>query len=200
MVNVKIFVEGGGDSKKLHVRSREGFRKLITNSGFMGRMPSIVSCGGRKNAYDLFGTFLKSAKRDEFPMLLVDSEDPVTTGPWDHLKVRDNWDRPVGARDDQAQLMATCMETWMMADPEALREFFGTCLRESALLPARDLERRSRQELLEALKHATEDCGRNKRYDKDERSFQILGELNPETLQENLLYFGRFIEALKEHL
>ena len=133
-------------------------------------------------------------------MLLVDSEEPVTMAPWDHLKSRDGWDRPAGAEDDQAQMMVTCMETWIMADRGALRKVFGVHLRESALFPVEGLERRSRQDLLAALKNATEDCGRGKRYDKGRRSFQILSELDPEMLKENLSYFRRFSETLDRYL
>lgn len=200
MVSVRIYVEVGGDSKELHSRCRKGFSKLIEKSGFKGRMPSIVACGGRANAYDMFKKAVTSANRCELPMLLVDSEEPVTTAPWDHLKARDRWDPPADAEEDQAQMMATCMETWIMADRVALHKVFGACLRESALFHEIDLERRSRQDLLEALKNATEDCGKGKGYDKGQRSFQILAELNPETLKENLSYFRRFSETLDRYL
>jgi hypothetical protein len=203
MVSVTIFVEGGGDSKELRTRCREGFSRLIKKLGFGGRMPRIVACGGRRRAYDMFNTSLTSARfDDEYPMLLVDSEDPITSGPWDHLKVRDNWDCPVGAEDDQAQMMATCMETWIMADHEALHKVFGSCLLVGNLIPvtANVLEERSRQELLEALKSATKDCGKNRGYDKGARSFQILAELDPRLLDKNLRYFHRFRETLDRHL
>ncbi|MCR3883049.1 DUF4276 family protein [Methanotrichaceae archaeon M04Ac] len=200
MVSVRIYIEGGGDSKDLQSRCREGFRKLIEKTGFEGRMPSTVACGGRNNAYDMFKIALRSADVNEFPMLLVDSEEPVTMAPWDHLKSRDGWDRPAGAEDDQAQMMVTCMETWIMADRGALRKVFGVHLRESALFPVEGLERRSRQDLLAALKNATEDCGRGKGYDKGRRSFQILSELDPEMLKENLSYFRRFSETLDRYL
>lgn len=200
MVSVRIYIEGGGDSKDLQSRCREGFRKLIERTGFEGRMPSTVACGGRNNAYDMFKIALRSADVNEFPMLLVDSEEPVTTAPWDHLKSRDGWDRPAVAEDDQAQMMVTCMETWIMADRGALRKVFGAHLRESALFPVEGLERRSRQDLLAALKNATEECGRGKGYDKGRRSFQILAELDPETLKENLSYFRRFSETLDRYL
>jgi len=199
-VSVRIYIEGGGDSKDLQSRCREGFRKLIEKTGFEGRMPSTVACGGRNNAYDMFKIALRSADVNEFPMLLVDSEEPVTMAPWDHLKSRDGWDRPAGAEDDQAQMMVTCMETWIMADRGALRKVFGVHLRESALFPVEGLERRSRQDLLAALKNATEDCGRGKGYDKGRRSFQILSELDPEMLKENLSYFRRFSETLDRYL
>jgi len=201
MVSVTIYVEGGGESKELKTRCREGFNKLIKKLEFDGRMPKIVACGGRDKAYGMFNNSITSATDNEFPILLVDSEDPITSGgPWDHLRARDNWNRPVGAEDDQAQMMATCMETWMMADHATLREFFGSCLRERTLIQVNDLENRSRQELLEALKSSTSECGRNRGYDKGRCSFQILAKLNPRSLEENLPYFRRFKETLDRHL
>ena len=200
MVRTTIFVEGGGESKELRSRCREGFSKLIRKMGFAGRMPRIVACGGRDKAYGMFSSSQTSARRDEYPILLVDSEDPVATGPWHHLYARDGWDRPAGAEDEQAQMMATCMETWIMADHEALHKVFGSCLREGNLIPANGLEERSRQELLEALRSATRDCGKNKGYDKGKRSFQVLAELDTRTLEERLKYFCRFKEILGRHL
>jgi hypothetical protein len=128
-VNVKIYVEGGGDSKEQHARCREGFSKLIEKAGFRGRMPRIIAGGGRESTYDRFKTATAAGAQAAYPMLLVDSEDPVPeeeTVPdsalaWVHLKSRDNWDRPAGVKNDQAQLMVTCMETWIMVDREALR-------------------------------------------------------------------------------
>ncbi|MDD1760939.1 MAG: DUF4276 family protein, partial [Methanothrix sp.] len=151
-------------------------------------------------AYDMFHNAVISAEDGEYPILLVDSEDPITSGPWDHLKVLDCWDRPVGTEDDQAQMMTTCMETWIMADHEALRKVFGSCLMERALIPTDNLEERSRQELLQALKSATRDCGKRKGYDKGKRSFQILAELNTRSLEENLHYFRRLKKTLGRHL
>jgi hypothetical protein len=201
MVSVTIYVEGGGERAELKVRCRRGFNKLIEKSGFRGRMPKIVACGGRDRAYDRFKISITSTGTDEFPILLVDSEDPITitSDPWNHLKARDKWDRPVGAGDDQAQMMATCMETWIMADHEALRKVFGSCLRDGALIQVNDLEKISRKELLDALKSATNNCGRDRRYDKGKHSFEILEELDPRSL-ENLQYFHRFKETLDRHL
>ncbi len=72
MVSVMIFVEGGGDSKELRTRCREGFSKLIKNMGFAGHMPRIVACGGRGNTYEMFKTAFASVGIDEYPILLVD--------------------------------------------------------------------------------------------------------------------------------
>jgi hypothetical protein len=208
VVNVKIYVEGGGDSKEQHVRCREGFRKLIDKAGFRGRMPAIVAGGGRGSTYDSFKTAAATSDQATYPMLLVDSEDslqdedtaPDTAAAWAHLKSRDHWDCPAGVQNDQAQLMVTCMETWIMADREALRTVFGVSLRTNALLPQNDLETRTRQDVHNALEQATRDCGRDKAYRKGSRSFQVLAQLNPETLSQYLPYFRRFITTLEHHL
>jgi len=205
-VKVSIYVEGGGDSKELHVRCREGFRKLIEKAGFRGRMPGIVACGGRQHAFDMFRTAIGKGQGFH-PILLVDSEDPVNpqnehsdgSAAWNHLQSRDGWTRPRGTDDDQAQMMVTCMETWIISDREALRKVFGARLQISALLPVDDLEQRSRSDVQLALENATRNCGANKAYRKGRRSFQVLAELNPGTLRD-LLHFKLLIEALDSRL
>lgn len=202
---IKLYVEGGGDSKELHVRCREGYRKLIEKAGFQGRTPRIVACGGRNATYDSFTTAV--AGQEDYPLLLVDSEDPAAPAEdpnsdlaWQHLRRRDGWDHPVGAVNDQAQLMATCMETWSMADRAAMRNVFGAALQENALLTELDLEQRDRHVVQDTLERATRNCGRDKAYQKGRRSFQALAALSPATLTQYLPYFRRFIATLKRHL
>ncbi len=207
-MKVKIYVEGGGDSKELHSRCRRGFRKLIERAGFVRRMPAVVACGGRGNAFDLFRTAATSGDPALYPMLLLDSEDPLTESAdertsavaWYHLESRDGWMRTDDMEDDQAQLMVTCMGTWIMADRTALRTTFGAALRMNALLPEMNLETRPRREVQQALETATKDCGRDKAYRKGRKSFQVLEQLDPITLRRHLPYFQRFVDALNRHL
>ncbi len=200
MSRVKLYVEGGGKGKELQSRCREGFRKLLEKAGFVGRMPRIVACGSRNDTFDRFSTAMDGPPSAGHPILLVDSEDPISGGPWQHLSKRDGWACPDEASDDQAQLMVTCMETWVMADHNALRTCFGANLQENALLPVTGLEERSQGEIQGALKHATRNCGRTKKYTKGKRSFQVLGKLNPDTLRQHLFYFQRLIETLQDRL
>jgi hypothetical protein len=196
-VNVKIYIEGGGDSKLQHVQCREGFRKLFENAGFTGRMPRTIAGGGRGSTFDAFKTAIAVRSQDTMPMLLVDSEDPVTVPTaWEHLQARDKWERPADVTDDQAQLMVTCMETWIMADRAALNRVFGSSLQTSALLPETNLEARPRDAVQDALEHATRGCGRDKAYSKGRRSFQVLAFLDPAALKQRLPYFRRLLETL----
>ena len=206
-MNVKIFVEGGGDSKEQIVRCREGFRKLIEKAGFTRpKSPTITACGGRGRAYDKFKIEVKVG--GEYAILLVDSEDavknpdesPDSDTPWKHLKTRDGWERPAGAKNDQAQLMATCMETWIVTDQTALVEFFGQHFQRTALLPLQQIEERSRQDVQQRLEHATRNCGKDRRYAKGKKSFEVLAALNPAVLETHLPHFRRLVATLRRHL
>jgi len=194
------------DSKELQSRCREGFRKLIEKTN-VARNPAIVACGSRDQTFKKFKIAVSTAS-DEYPLMLVDSEDPVKTTDenpdsaeaWNHLKAGDNWDKPSSVANDQAQLMATCMESWIMADQPALSVFFGQHLQTSALLPEQNLEARARDEVQDKLVWATRDCGKDRSYAKGKRSFKILGHLNPETLKKHLPHFRRFASTLESHL
>jgi len=209
VVSVKIYVEGGGDSKSLQVQCREGFRKLIEKLEFTGRMPAIVAGGSRAGAYDKFSTAAAQHDPGLYPILLVDSEEPVEESAgspdapvaWNHLHSYDKWERPAGADNDQAQLMVTCMETWIMADHGALQTACGSRLQVSALMPADAyLEARSPHEVQQALGHATRNCGSGQIYRKGHRSFELLGKLNPQSLKAHLSHFRRFVATLERHL
>jgi hypothetical protein len=199
-VTAKIYLEGGGDSKELHVRCREGFRKLLERCGFAGRLPGLVACGSRGAAFDDFLTAHANATRGDYVAMLVDSEDPVADveRPWAHLKARDNWYQPEGADEEQALLMATCMETWIASDRQALRNHYGACLKESALPHLSNMEARLRGDVQIALCQATADC--KNAYAKRKRSFEILARLDPAELRKHLPSFVRVERVLRQKL
>jgi len=155
-VKVTIYLEGGGDSKELHTRCRESFRKLLERCAFGETMPRVL--------------------------MLIDSEDPLPDieTPWAHLKVRDGWEKPEDASSEQVLMMTTCMETWIVADRAALRTDFGQNLQESGLPALVNLESRLRDAVQGTLVYATRNCANQCR--KGKRSFQILAELTPDTL------------------
>lgn len=200
LVKVKLYIEGGGDSALLRSECRRGFRKLFERAGFAGRMPAIKASGGRTAAFDDFKTAMQARTQDELPVLLVDSEGPVSKEAWDHLKDRDKWSRPDDATDDQAQLMVQCMETWCVADRAALKKFFEPGLRDNALPPDRDLEHRGKDSVQDDLANATKDCGDRRAYRKGKRSFDMLATLDPETLRARLPHFRRLCETLEKYL
>lgn len=200
MVRKVIYLEGGGNSKELHTRCREGFRKLLEKCGYSGRMPRLVACGGRGDVFNDFTSARKSRSSEDYVAMLIDSEEPLTDieATWEHLKNCDGWDRPPDTTDEQVLFMTTCMETWIIADRAALETHYGSELQASALPALLDLEKRSRHDIQDKLVHATRNC--TNAYNKGKRSFEVLAKLTPDTLKQHLPSFARDINILDETL
>jgi len=182
MVKIKIYIEGGGEGKDLDKRFREAWTKFF-KAAELPRMPGTVRGKGRGNTYDLFRTAIKAKQKDVLPLLLLDSEDPVKEGHtvWQHLKVRDDMDRPAGAQDNQAYLMVQVMETWFLADQENLQAFFGPKFKSIKILEWPNLEDVKKVRIFECLDEATQDC--NKKYEKGKISFKVLETTNPKKVE-----------------
>lgn len=205
-MSVKVYVEGGGKSTALKGQCRKGFVSLLTKAGFDDRL-DFVACGPRGDAFNMFKKAVENPKPDEYPILLVDSEDIVAdadlpdanpSGAWTHLGRRDGWDRPQGAQDDQAQLMVTTMETWLLADKRKFVAYFPGINR-NALPADSDLESRSKEDVEDALEKATQPSSKG-RYHKGNDSFYLLSEVDPAELRRRLPHFRRFADALESRL
>lgn len=197
MVTIKIYIEGGGEGKDLDTRFREAWSKFFKAAGLSGQMPRPVRGKGRQNTFDLFCTALENNKGKDLPLLLVDSEGAVENKHtvWQHLKSQDNWDKPAKGNDDHAYLMVQTMETWLLADLEALRSFFGTNFKPDKIPAWTNLESVSKQTILETLVKATAECG-PRQYAKGKVSFEILGKINPEKVAANCPHAKTFLEFL----
>ena len=129
-------------------------------------------------------------------MLLVDAEEPVNeTGPWQHLNNRDGWSRPDGATDDQCHLMVQIMESWFLADGDALKEFYGQGYRQNALPQNPQIERIAKDDVLDGLDRAAQNTSK-RGYDKGSHSFEILAKLDAEKVKIASPHAKRFIESL----
>ncbi len=190
-----IYIEGGGvgpGSKDVDIRCREGFRKLLENCGFAAqkRMPRLIPCGGRAAAFHEFKLANTNADGN-FVALWIDSEEPMhdIEAAWQHLEQYDQWAQPAGATGEQVLFMTTCMETWFIADRNALQAHFKNKLKDSALPLLNNLESRNRHEVQRGLIHATRNC--SNAYAKGIKSYELLGKLSPAALAEHLPSFTR---------
>lgn len=199
MVELYLYVEGGGDSKALHTRCREGFRRFLERAGLKGHMPRIVASGSRNNAYNDFKTACTQGRP---AALLVDSEALVQADhnlkPWAHLNARDGWAMPAGANEAQCHLMVQCMESWFIADRATLQAFFGQDFRANALpSESRPIEEIAKPDVYRALDEATRDCETKGRYGKGEHSFALLGQIDPAKVMAASPWASRFVSDLK---
>ncbi|MDE2766423.1 MAG: DUF4276 family protein [Chloroflexota bacterium] len=198
MVNTKLYVEGGGDRRETRTACRRGFEFFLRSAGLSGRMPRVVPCGRRDNAYDDFKT--AHMHNDEVAMLLVDAEGPVTAaGPWAHLAKNggkdSDWKRPKGAKDRQCHLMVQMMESWFLADKDALASLYGDGFRKNALPQNLKIEQIPKEDVRKGLERATRDTNKGA-YHKGKHSFAILALLDPVKVTAASPYADRLIKAL----
>ena len=179
---VRIYVEGGGDRKDGKTALREGFDSFLGSLKDRARAQGIklrpIRGGGRRQTYKKFTDAL-SDHPQAFNVLLVDAEAPVRTKgkTWAHLQQQDGWQRPDGATDDHCHLMVQAMEAWLIADREALREFYGQGFNENAIPARQDVEEIPKDDLEPALKRASRDTTKGE-YRKIEHGLKLLGMLD----------------------
>lgn len=197
-MSVRLYVEGGGDhNKALQTLCRRGFSEFLKKAGLTGRMPRIISCGGRRKAFDDFRT-AHGQNPQSPPVLLVDSEGPLQSpNRWRHVQQRqgDGWEKPFGATDDQLHLLVQAMEAWFHADVGALGTFYGPDFRANALSNRADIETIPKQELFSGLKAATANCQKGE-YSKGDHSFHILARIDPTMVRAASPSCERFLDAL----
>ena len=200
-MRIKIYIEGGGDSHLQDTEFRAAWAEFFGKSGLkaLRKMPATFRGSGRRQTFDAYQTAVKTRKQDELPLLLVDSEDLVASGhsAWQHLKVRDGWDKPSAAGEDDAFLMICCMETWFLADRESLKRYFHDCWRDGALPDWPDLEAVEKTRVFEALAQATAACGK-KRYAKGKVSFDLLKAIDPALVAQKCPAAKRLLDRLRQ--
>lgn len=203
-MNAVIYLEGGASgpkSKELTIRCQQAFHRLLDRMGFTGRKPRLVACGSRGNVYERFCTAHAQAG-EQWVAMWIDAEEPMrdVEKSWEHLgavTTVPKWAQPAGARDEQVLLMTTCMESWIVADPESLAVHYGQKFLKNRLPPIGGLEARSRHEVQDKLAGATEKCPNA--FKKGKRSFEVLEKIDPEKFG-GLPSFMRVKRILNEKL
>ena len=191
-MRTKVYVEGGG-RKALDRECRAAFRNFFHEAGIATENIQVESRGARGEAYIAFRS---DSDRSFRKILLVDAEGPVTAKTaWGHLQQSDGWNRPKGATDDQCHLMVQVMESWFLADKDALQAYFGQGFRRQALPANPNVEQIPKQDVERGLERASDGTGKG-RYRKGAHSFEVLERLDVAKVREGSDYADRFVKAL----
>jgi len=169
---IRIYFEG-------HPGLRAGFHKFLGSVIEAARERrcrlELVASEGKP-----VGDFMKALRKhpDAFNVLLLDSERPDSSLLFQELQRRDDW-RPAGPVSiDQVHWMIELMESWFLADRNALSRFYGQGFREAALPGNPDVEKIPKIDVLSGLKSATAQS-RKGAYKKGAHAPKILEAVNP---------------------
>ena len=199
MNSVAIFMEGGGKGKGSRSALRIGMDEFLRELKDEARARSwrwSLSCEGSRNeAFDAFGEACRRRKHTVI-VLLVDAEEPVVRrmSPRRHLSWRDSWDMDE-FDDDAVHLMVQTMETWIVADPEALADYYGQGFRANALPARPDLEDEAKAAVADALKRATSETPKG-RYRKIRHASDLLRLIDPRKARKRCRHCERLFDAL----
>jgi len=212
VTEIAVYVEGGGNGKEQKAELRRGFDALFAKEKSRAsdkRLSLIfICCGGRQDAYEAFRNALE-VKRERINALLVDSESAIASVPVDkaqdalirvaHLRQRqgtdmrgkgDGWtlSNDLAAR---VHLMVQCMEAWIVADPDALHEFYERGFKHESLPKRPNLEEEPKADIYAKLEKATEGTQKGK-YGKIKHASKLLETINPEEISKHCPRFTIF--------
>ncbi len=195
-MSVRIYVEGGfqGSTK---AACRQAFRAFFQKV-IPGRSFAVIASGDRSAAFKDFCLAVKQ-NRDDYIVLLVDSEEAVAVEPWQHLATRqgDNWQRPTGTSDDQAHLMVQVMEAWFLADRRALAEYYGQGFLAASLPGQANIELISKADVFRSLQHASRNTKTKGEYHKTKHGFDLLEMIDPTLVRAASVHVERLLTVLQ---
>jgi hypothetical protein len=198
---IRIYIEGGGDRSDTRAAIRAGFINFLDPLCQLARERklkwSVTACGSRNNAFDDFKR-AREAHPDAFLVLLVDSESPVVGGRWEHLQRRDGWDSGE-LRDDHCHLMVQTVEAWLLADPDALTDYYGQRFRRNALPRRDDVEAIPKDQLFRSLERATSDTQKGP-YHKIRHCADLLGRLSRDRVRQRARHCDLLFRTLEARI
>jgi hypothetical protein len=204
-----IYAEGGGHTADQKADLRRGFDGLLKKWKLQASAKRlslrVVCAGGRDQAYGAFINALRT-NPDVANVLLVDSETLVAIHDGNatqdsrvrvaHLTHRDKWDF-AEAQADRVHLMAQCMETWIVADEDALEEFYRQRFVRNALPTRLNLEEEPKKDVYDKLAKATRATQKGE-YGKIKHASQLLQRIDPAKIAQRCPRFALLTSWLEQ--
>jgi hypothetical protein len=196
VIEIRIYIEGGGERTEGKAKLRNSFQVFLRDLREKARDRrirwNITVCGSRGSTHDDFNTACQTHP-GAFNVLLVDSEGPVDSSPRQHLRDRNGWQ--VDESEVQYHLMVQAMEAWLIADREAVKQYYGQGFQESALSDTQDVEQIDKSILESSLDKAANKTNK-KEYHKIRDGAKLLGLIDPNKVQDKAPHCSRLLQTL----
>ncbi|MHC8509985.1 MAG: DUF4276 family protein [Rhodospirillales bacterium] len=201
MSRIQIYMEGGGNDDQTGGLLREGMNV------FLGELKDLaveqdlkwdlICCGSRDTALEDFRDACQENEEDKIIILLVDSEKPVKAGdsPGNHLKPDAKVDLD-GIPDDLMHLMVQTMETWIVSDLNALRQYYDEKFVPNKIPQGGNMEVFPKRQVSILLKSATRRTKQG-RYHKIHHAKDLLKLIRPSVVRRKCAHCDRFFTTLE---
>jgi len=194
---IRIYVEGGGDSSHGKARLRQGFNAffgaVIDAARNKRTRWAVIPAGSRNSCFDDFCNACKDHP-DALNILLVDAESAVCKKPREHLCNQDGWG--VEAPEEACHLMTQTMEAWLVADRDALSEYYGQGFLSSAIPNNTNVEDIDKAMLESALENATRGTQKGS-YKKIRHGADLLSQIDPKIVRAKAQHCERLFQTLE---
>ena len=173
---MQLYMEG---NKRLRAPMSQFIRKMTSPIDL-----KITPCDSRDDT-------IKQCAKDAGAILLIDSEGEELRSLIARVRAQ------IG-RANYPFFMVQFMESWFIADRDALADYFGPGFHHNALPQNPDVEQISKRDVENGLRNATRNCAKLQ-YRKSRDSARLLERLDPEIVYRTCPNFARLIDFLRNN-
>ena len=177
---------------------RRGFTEFFSSVAGLTRRPRMIAGRGTP-VRDFFAGVQRNPS--SVNVLLMDSEGPDNGQLIARLKDRGDWNASVARAvgDDQMHFMVQVMETWFLADRDAIRAYYGPQLLEGRLPNNPVVEHIGKREVIQGLEAATRDT-QKRTYHKTRHAPELLAKLDAAKVRSAAPACDRLLQFLEQVL
>ena len=207
MKEIKLYVEGGGrgTNKNATIKLQQGFDAFLRELKDAARDKKIsfkvIPSGSTTDTFEEF-IFSVENSPQSFNLLLVDSDEAIADGETarDFLQRKYKKWKLQKIEVEQCHLMVQVMESWFIADVEALKDFYGQNFRESAIPKHQNnVETIEKATVENSLKKATAKTKKGE-YQKIGHGAKILEKINPRKVRDAAPHCEKLFDSILDKI
>ena len=205
-MEIKLYVEGGGKGshKLATIKLQQGFDAFFRDLKNAARAKKIsfkiIPSSNTQTTYEDFLISVRNSPQS-FNLLLVDSDEAIAENETarDFLQKKYKKWLLKTIKDEQCHLMVQIMESWFLADVDALKSFYGREFKESAIPKRKNVETIAKDTVEKSLAAATAKTQKAE-YHKIEHGAKILELINPQKVRESAPHCKRLFETIAKEI
>lgn len=206
-MEIKLYVEGGGKGshKRATIKLQQGFDSFFGELKQAARKKKIsfriIPAGNTQSTYDDFIFSVANSPAQSFNLLLVDSDGAVADGETARAflqKKYKGWKLQTIA-DHQCHLMVQIMESWFIADVDALKSFYGQGFQESPIPKNKNVEKIEKTTIEKSLSSTTAKTQKGE-YHKIEHGAKLLELINPQKVRKAAQHCEKLFTVIKKSI